>query len=133
MSESSPLSGDFVLQAPSLLYKIHEISKGSLLVFIDRNLQEIRESRKKSNWPGKDLELLKYDTKDKFTYYKNPTDLVDMQKDYWMNYQRDKIENLIEFDFNKLSKHDFWLNKKARSSFEIGQTKDNGNWIKDES
>lgn len=124
---------NYVLQAPSLLYKIEEIHNDTLVIFVNRNLEEIRKSRKRSEWPGTNLELLKYDDKDKYQYYKNPNDLVDMQKEYWDNYQKDRIKNLIEFDFKKLSEHDFWLNRTSRSNFEIGQTKDNGNWINDES
>jgi len=123
-------SSDYVLQAPSLLYKVEELPEECLVIFINRDKDEIRNSRKRSNWPGKSIELLKYDTKDKGRFYENPTDLVDMQYEYWIKFQKDKIKNLAEIDFDALRKHPFWLDFSKRKDFTIGQTKDNGNWIK---
>jgi|TARA_R110001592_G_scaffold88735_2_gene261229 hypothetical protein len=137
--------GGVVMQAPGLTHIIHAlVDEDCLVVFMDRKWSDILKSvirkngkvsswikmnvlyesnkfhythgySKLENWSYNDVDLdaeKVYEEKvDKNSYY------LDVTYKMWKYYQRDRIQNYVELDYESMSNHGLWIPKKNRKDF----------------
>lgn len=114
---------EFVLQAPSLNAYCEDIN-GWLdtpvtFYWVERNSDDIRQSRERVDWIGEDLEIDKYNERfDWFLENRYCFDSVDMAKHVFYGYQRHLIPVTITH-YEAYKNHPLW--KVERETLKIGE------------
>ena len=121
-----------VIQDPRLTYLIHDIAEeNDLIVFMVRRWSDILKSLYRikengiSNWIKMnvvyDMNKKTYDYVGNELYEKyvdRNSYYLDVTYKMWKYYQRDRIPNYIELNYESMSVHPLWVSKEKRIDFE---------------
>lgn len=105
----------YVIQCPCLCRYIHIFDRrDTAVILMRRDLEEIAVSQKRIGWRWEWLELARYDRTEGV--------IAEVKYQYWEKYQKKKIENVFEIEYENLKTHPFWVPKDLRGDFKAGQT-----------
>jgi len=115
---------EFVLQAPSLNAYCdqinHWLDEKVKIIWVDRDSDEIRQSRYRVEWPGEEKEAAKYLKEFGWLIdHWHCVDSVDMAKRVFDEYQSKLITHEV-VSYNSMKEHELWKDK--RESIGIGET-----------
>ena len=106
---------DFVAQCPALCRYIHLFSaQDTAIIFMCRKIEDIQASQKRIKWSHEWLELARYD--------RNEGTIAEVKYQFWQEYQKDKIIQPFEIDYESLADHPMWVSKPLRNNFRAEQT-----------
>ena len=124
----------FVLQAPFLTPFVQEFNKveGLLVVFMLRDLKDVRASEDKVELesPGWiEANSVIYGSKYEMVVKRNGFDyeidytkpICEIQMEVWEKFQKRLVKDFIEIEYESLSEHPIWIDKKERAGFTAGQ------------
>lgn len=103
---------NFVLQAPGLCYRAHmvqELDLGGAVVLVRREIEGIVASERRVNWTGGPFELKRYGLKEGV--------ISEIKYRYWDEYQKSRIRNAYEIEYESLVGHPMWIPKVERVDF----------------
>lgn len=104
-----------VIQCPGLSSVIHLLAdEETAVVMMKRPIEDIVASQERIGWAYEDYEKLKYSSK------KDKT-ISEIKYDAWES-QKLFMNESFEIDFDSLSFHEMWIDKKERSKFNHNQT-----------
>ena len=107
---------NIVVQCPGVCRWAHEIGaiEGAAVVMMTRSVEDIIASQNRIRWEGEGIELKKYGTQS------GP--VAQVKYDFWKEYQRGRIRQPIELEYESLSYHPLWVPKDKRRNFKTRQT-----------
>jgi len=108
-----------VIQAPGLSACCHRFPDDVLIVFMERNDDEIVKSQKRIGWGYMEFEYLMY--LENFGYLEKETPISVFKKRMFL-IQRKEIAHWIKLDYNSFCLHKFWLKPEDRIGFHAKQT-----------
>jgi hypothetical protein len=109
-----------VIQCPALCHQVHELSRSdSAVVIVKRPLDQILRSQKRIGWDFNDVELRKYGITT------GGTSAI-VKYDYWNFFQRRRIHNPFEVEYEDLKSHPLWVDPEQRKNFKWNQTEMGG-------
>jgi hypothetical protein len=113
----------FVLQAPSLNSICHKLDDwlddSVKFIWVERDSDEIRQSRKRVDWQGEQRETIKYfEFADMLSRF-DIKDSVDRAKVVFYEYQRHRIDVEV-VNYHDFDNHELW--KDEREALGIGDT-----------
>lgn len=120
-----------VVHCPSMSHIVDKVvSKAELVVWMIRNLDDIRASEIRVNWTiGVYKELYNYgvgstdNTGPAIRYRKHGGQIAPLKYAHWWSVQRDKCPNWLEIEYESLAQHELWVSKENRENFKTEQTK----------
>jgi hypothetical protein len=105
-----------VAQCPALCRHIHMLSKDdTAIILMRREIADIIASQKRIGWSWERLDLARYDRHDGV--------VSEIKYQFWEDYQKERIKNAFEIEYESLAEHPLWVPKSSRQSFEPGQTR----------
>lgn len=111
LAEESPA----VIQCPALCRFVHELADDkSAVVLMRRDLAAIAASQRRINWRAEPIELRRYGLRRGV--------IAEVKYRFWDSYQRSRISNAFELDYESLSGHPLWVERSRRRAFGPRQT-----------
>lgn len=106
-----------VIQCPAMANVIHAFGARAdvLVVFMLRELYEIKASEERINWQGNERELAKYK--------QHEGQAAAFKYAYWLTHQRHRIKHWREIQYDSLAKHRLWIVPEQRTAFADDQWK----------
>jgi len=100
-----------VIQGPCFCSMAHWIdSPDTAVVMMLRNIEDIRASEARINWPEEKAELK--------NYFLDSGIISAVRYENWEKYQKPNMQvPYFELDYNSLSSHPMWLEKESRKNF----------------
>lgn len=116
-----------VIQCPGMCYCIERYSNPDILiVMMIRPIPDIIASEKRVKWihgPYHEYEKYGIDRLEARNLRRHHNDQISVRKyQYWRSYQKDRIQHLLELDYESLSYHRLWIPKEQRKHFAAEQT-----------
>ena len=105
-------TSNFVLQAPALCHRAHELTYlDTVVVLVRRNIDEIIASERRIGWDGEARELRRYGLKEGI--------ISKVKYDYWERVQSPliPIERRFEVEYESLAEHELWIAPEERPYF----------------
>lgn len=104
-----------VIQCPAMAHTIHSYGARDdvLIVFMLRELYQIKASEERIDWQGDVRELRKYK--------ENQGRAAVFKYAYWLAHQRKKIKHWREIDYATLAAHPLWITPDKRRNFTADQ------------
>lgn len=104
-----------VVQCPALCRHIHMFRADNCAIIIMlRNVKDIVASQKRIGWNWENVELERYDQTEGL--------IAEIKYAFWKKYQKEKIGNAFEIEYESLARHKLWVSKNLRRDFGNGQT-----------
>jgi hypothetical protein len=111
LEEKRPL----VIQCPVLCRYIHMFKGDKIaIVLMRRELDDIVKSQERIGWQWEWLELARYDLYDGI--------IAETKYQFWEQYQKERIQNSFEIEYESLVAHPLWITKDLRQNFHPIQT-----------
>lgn len=106
-----------VMQCPGLSAKCHLFPENTLVVFMQREISEIRASEKRVGW--EENEWIMYED----VGFKSIVAPISVYKYFiWRKYQRPLIKSWVELNYHSMRDHELWIPPNLRATFEAKQT-----------
>jgi hypothetical protein len=103
-----------VIHCPGMSRWIHEVPKGTLVVFMMRDLEDIHRSEARIKWNGRYMEQMNYGCAS--------WDTAAEKYRFWREVQKPILgASCIEIEYESLKYHPLWVSKDRRSNFEWDQ------------
>lgn len=111
-----------LVHGPGVSRWLIELSQefGAAVVFMHRPIGDIVRSQKRINWGQEDRELVIYGAYPHHSETRKPR-IADVKYAYWKEWQRDRISNVVEVEYDSMSDHRLWLEKPRRRGFDSRQ------------
>jgi len=110
-------SENVVVQGPAISHMCHCMPDDVYVVWMNRDIEDIRRSMKRINWLGEyeQLELDKYNGQ--------ATDRIEILKqEYYHLVQKNRIANTSVIEYVDLRTHQLWIDDEHRTTFGEKQT-----------
>jgi hypothetical protein len=109
----------YVWTAPRICRWCHIIGQepGVAVIFMHRNINDIIKSQERIGWKSNEIQLSLYND---VGYFEGNS--CEAKYDYFEKYQKDKIPNLFEVEYESLNSHKLWIDKSLRVNFHKKQT-----------
>jgi len=115
-----------VVQCPILAFQAHNMPRDCAVVFMMRNVDDICKSQKRIKWEWDEAEKKQYRQilrNDRIKVHINFASRISQIKyDFWNAYQKSRVPNNFEVEYESLSSHPMWLDKEQRKGFGPKQT-----------
>uniref|UniRef100_A0A6H1ZK16 Putative sulfotransferase domain contining protein n=2 Tax=viral metagenome TaxID=1070528 RepID=A0A6H1ZK16_9ZZZZ len=100
---------NFVIQCPAMNKYIHRFDDDiTAIILMRRNVDDIIASEKRIAWEG---------TSELKRYGLSAGIIADIKYNYWNTYQKHKITNAFEIEYEDLAVHPLWVPKEERRNF----------------
>lgn len=94
---------DYVIQAPACAHICHTLPEDTVIVFMRRDVQDIKKSQKRIGWAYEQIEMDKYPPK----YHRGS--IAETKYYYWESVQRGLIKYPYEIEYESLREHPLWV------------------------
>lgn len=117
-----------VIHAPNYTpYARMLTNKRTLIVFMKRDLKDIRRSQKRIGWGVKgSTHTLRVGNAEDFMrklYFCEKGRIAEIMYEVWEKYQKASIKSYYELEYESLRGHSLWIDKSKRKKFKKSQTK----------
>lgn len=111
-------NGTKVIQAPALSHICHLLPDEIAIVFIMRNIEDIKKSEHRVNWHSR---FAHTEYKNYFVSPTSESHIAEIKYNTWNTYQKPKIKHWYEIQYEDMSKHPLWIDKDYRKHFGMRQ------------
>lgn len=103
-----------VCQIPALSPYLHLLPEDVAVIFMMRDIEDIKISEKRINWTDEQRMLSRY--------YRTSGNISETKYEVWKEYQKPFIKHAYEIPYESLKEHPMWVDKKNRINFGPRQT-----------
>jgi hypothetical protein len=99
-----------VIQCPIICRNVHMFKGDNIaIVFMRRSVEDIVKSQERIGWRWEWLELARYDRSDGV--------IAEVKYQFWDQYQKERIQQAFEVEYESLTAHPLWVTKELRQTF----------------